>query len=151
MNAVEEKTFTLTLPDALYQRVQRQAEASQRSVEQLMLESLELLFDEADMTLNVDTALAAMDNYTDAQLWAVVYRRLSWEQSLRLRELIGKAKIAAVSAEEERELDHLLALNDQYMLLRSEALLQLKQRGQAIDAYHAARRRWVSVGWHPPT
>ena len=56
-------------------------------------------------------------------------------QSLRLRELSAKRKQETLTADEERELDDLLNLVDRQMLLRSEALLLLKQRGQDVESY----------------
>jgi hypothetical protein len=36
---------------------------------------------------------------------------------------------------EQRELEHLLELVDRSMLLRSEALLRLKERGRDVERY----------------
>jgi hypothetical protein len=69
------------------------------------------------------------------QLWAIVYRRLAWNQSLRLHELSTKYKSDELSTDEQVELDALLDRNDHYMLLRSEALLILQQRGADIQSY----------------
>lgn len=126
---------TLNLPDELYERVQREADARQRSIESLVVETLDILFDHTVQPLNLDQELEELADYTDTQLWAVVHRRLSWQQSLRLHELNAKAKLETLSEAEDDELEHLLALNDGYMLLRSDALLKLKQRGHDIDAY----------------
>jgi len=51
-------------------------------------------------------------------------------QSLRLRELSAKGKQEALTADEEWELNELLNLVDRQMLLRSEALLLLRQPKQ---------------------
>jgi hypothetical protein len=68
-------------------------------------------------------------------LWAVVYKRLAWPQAQRLHELSAQTKQERLTANEQHELDHLLALNDRAMLLRSEALRLLKNRGHDIAAY----------------
>lgn len=83
----------------------------------------------------MNESLAALSNYSDEQLWAVVYHRLPWTHSMRLRELSARQKQSALTNEEQRELDELLLLVDDLMLLRSEALLQLKNRGHNIDLY----------------
>jgi hypothetical protein len=76
-----------------------------------------------------------MPSYSDAQLWAVVSQRLAWPQSQRLHELSAKNKLEKLTEDEQSEFEDLLALNDRAMLLRSEALLLLKNRGHDIATY----------------
>jgi hypothetical protein len=125
-----EKSVTLQLPDELYESVQEAAEASERPLEDVLLESIGVLFrrPSADM----ERMLSELADYSDSQLWAVVYRRLPWSQSLRLRELNAKSHLTNT---EQNELEQLIDLVDRYMLLRSEALLLLKQHGQDVDTY----------------
>jgi len=128
---MSQKTIVLDIPDELYERLQEAAEASGRSVEHVLLESIEVIF-------QAETELPRVETFADCTnelLWSVVQRRLSWSQSLRLRELSGKNKVQPLTEIEQTELVHLLDLVDNYMLMRSEALLLLKQRGQNIDAY----------------
>lgn len=127
------KTITLNVPDELYERVQEAADASERSLETVLLESLDVLFGRpAD---DMETLLTLLPNYSDAQLWGLVYRRLHWTDSLRLRDLIAKGKQGTLTEAEERELNRLTEEVDLDMLLRSEALAMLNQRGQDISAY----------------
>jgi hypothetical protein len=73
--------------------------------------------------------------YANAQLWTVVYQRLAWPQSQRLHELSAKNKLERLTEDEQHELGNLLSSNDRAMLLRSEALCLLKNRGYDIEAY----------------
>jgi hypothetical protein len=127
-----EKSITLQLSDELYESVQEAAEASERPLEDVLLESIGVLFRRPSATVNLERLLNELADYTDAQLWAVVYRRLPWTQSLRLRELNGKGSLIEA---EQYELEQLIDQVDRNMLLRSEALLLLKQRGQDVDSY----------------
>ena len=129
------KSITLDLPDDLYEHVRQVAEYSQRPVERVVLESMQLLFAPPPASTDVATCLAALSHYADEQLWAVVYQRLAWLQSHRLQELSAQKTLGTLSDAEQRDLDTLLALNDRAMLLRSEALLLLKNRGYDIEAY----------------
>jgi hypothetical protein len=129
------KSITLDLPEELYERVRQVAEQSQRPLERVLVESLRLLFVLPPTSTDVATTLATMPGYSDAQLWAVVYQRLAWPQSQRLHELSAKHKLEKLTEDEQSELEHLLTLNDRAMLLRSEALLWLKNRGHDIAAY----------------
>jgi hypothetical protein len=104
-------------------------------LETVLVESLSTLFTPPPASANIATLLAALPDYPNVQLWAVVYRRLPWTQSLRLRELSAKGQQGALTHTEQAELEQLLEWVDRDMLLRSEALLLLKQRGQDVDAY----------------
>ena len=129
------KSITLDLPEELYERVRQVAEQSQRPLERVLVESIRLLFVLPPTSTDVATTLAALPGYSDAQLWAVVYQRLAWPQSQRLHELSAKNKLEKLTEDEQSDFEHLLALNDHAMLLRSEALLLLKNRGHDIAAY----------------
>jgi hypothetical protein len=129
------KSITLDLPEDLYEQVRQVAAQSQRPVERVVLESLRLLFVPPPSSVDLATSLAALSGYTDQQLWAIVYQRLAWPQSQRLHELSAKNKLEALTEDEQRELEDLLVSNDRAMLLRSEALSQLKHRGYDIEAY----------------
>jgi hypothetical protein len=129
------KSITLDLPEDLYEHVQQVAAQSQRPIERVVLESLRLLFVPPPSSADLATSLAALSGYMDAQLWAVAYQRLAWPQSQRLHELSAKNKLERLAEDEQRELEDLLVSNDRTMLLRSEALRLLKQRGYDIEAY----------------
>lgn len=76
-----------------------------------------------------------LQHYTDDELWAVVDERLTTEQDTRLRQLIALGKQGQLSVDEQAEMEQLVDMVDHQMLLRSEALLLLQQRGRDIDAY----------------
>jgi hypothetical protein len=76
-----------------------------------------------------------LQNYTDEQLWTVIDQRLTQNQDTRLRELIALGKQGQITSDEKAEMERLIDLVDHQMLLRSEALLLLKQRGYDVDLY----------------
>jgi len=129
------KSITLDLPDDLYEQVHQMAALSQRPVERVVLESLRLLFVPPPSSADLATNLAALSGYSDPQLWAVVYQRLAWPQSQRLHELSANKKLERLTEDEQQELEDLLSSNDRAMLLRSEALRLLKNRGYDIETY----------------
>ena len=129
------KSITLDLPDDLYEHVRQVAVQSQRPLERVVLESLRLLFAPPSTSADGATGLAALSNYADEQLWAVVYRHLPWPQSQRLHALSIQNKLGRLTENEQPELEDLLSLNDRIMLMRSEALLILKSRGHNIATY----------------
>jgi len=128
---MSQNPITLYLPEDVYENVRRLAEESNRPVETVLLESMDLLF--GDMTTHIP--LSVLSRYTDAQLWTLVHRRLSSAQLIRRDELDEKGKTGRLSAEEEREIDQLVQSSDQLMLLRSKALRILQNRGHDITGY----------------
>lgn len=119
----------LQLPPDIYERAQQIASESNRSIESVLLDSLAFLFGTSDSHISIDD----LKNYSDQELWVVINHRLTLTQDTRLRQLVEHGKQAQLSIAEQTEMEHLLDLVDHQMLLRSEALLLLKQRGHNID------------------
>jgi hypothetical protein len=124
------QSITLDLPDEVYERVRQAAEDSQRPVESVLLDTIALLF--GGKTIDAITP-GNLDSLSDDQLWAVVHRPLAWPQDARLRELTALGKSGALSDDEQAEMDTLLDVVDRYVLVRSQALLLLKQRGYDVE------------------
>jgi len=119
----------LQLPEELYERVRQLAEDSQRPLENVLLDSLALLFNDLPDDLNP----AALNAFSDEQLWALVYRPFALAQDARLRELTALGKAGYLSDEEQSEMERLIEQVDQYVLVRSQALVLLKQRGYDVE------------------
>jgi len=130
-----EKTITLHIPDALYKQVEKAAQASERPIENVLLDSISLFVNYPETSQQLDKWVEQLTNYTDAQLWGVVYHRLAENDALRLSELGDKNKQGKLNTQERDELNNLLYLVDRDMLLRSEALLLLQQRGHDVESY----------------
>jgi hypothetical protein len=121
-------TIELNIPSEIYDRAQQIARDSNRSVETVMLDALGLLFSASIAEIEPNT----LHVYSDEQLWAIVYQRLTWPQETRLRELIALGKAGIRSSAEAAEAEQLIDLVDRHMLLRSEAILILKERGYDV-------------------
>src|SRR6185436_15907001 len=96
------------------------ADDSQRPVESVLIDSLTLLFGNLPAI-----PPEQLETYTDEQLWALVHRLLAWPQDARLHELTLLSKQRSLSPTEQNELESLVNAYDQYVLLRSAALLRL--------------------------
>ncbi len=130
-----EKTITLHIPDELYEQVEKAAQASERLVENVLLDSISLFVNYPQTPQQLNKWVEQLSGYTDSQLWGVIYHRLAENDALRLSELSEKNKQGTISTHEWDELSNLLHLVDRDMLLRSEALLLLKQRGHDVESY----------------
>lgn len=127
---MSQSTVELQIPDEVYERARQIARVSNRSIEAVLLDGLTLLFGALpDKGISPDE----LKNYNDEQLWAVVHQRLVWPQDTRLRELIALGKLGVITEDENAEMERLIDLVDHQMLLRSEALLLLKQRGHNVE------------------
>ncbi|MFQ3648037.1 MAG: hypothetical protein SNJ54_05020 [Anaerolineae bacterium] len=125
-----ESTVELHLPAEIYERAKQIAAATNRSVESVLLDGLALLFGALP---NSKISPDRLNAYTDEQLWAIVHQRLAWPQDTRLRELATLGKQGQLTDDEIAEMERLVDLVDHQMLLRSEALLLLKQRGHDVE------------------
>ncbi len=123
-------TVELQLPAEIYEHARQIAKDGNRSVESVLLDGLALLF---GVSPGVEIAPDELEGYTDSQLWAVVHQRLACSQDTRLHELMALGEQGQMTDEEKAEMTSLIDLVDHQMLLRSEALLLLKQRGHHVE------------------
>ena len=130
-----EKTITLHIPDALYEQVEKAAQASERPVENVLLDSISLFVNYPQTSQQLDKWVEQLSSYSDSQLWNIVYHRLAENDALRLSELSEKNSRGTLNSPEQDELTNLLYLIDRDMVLRSEALLLLQQRGHDVQPY----------------
>lgn len=121
----------LNLPADLYARIQEAAARSDQPVELVLVESLALLF--GTSPVDWDHLAETLETLTDAQLWALVHRRMAWTAGARLRELTARGKQASLSEHEQTELATHIDEADRLMLLRSRALLVLHKRGYDVE------------------
>ena len=129
---MSQQAVTIPLSDEMYEELRHIAETSDRSLEEVVRERLDLLFPQSEMS---PIGMDDLSHYDDSQLWAVVHRRMRWRESARLHELSQSSKSSALPANEQTELDRLLEQVDRDLLLRSEALRLLKTRGYNVDDY----------------
>ncbi|HZS88229.1 MAG TPA: hypothetical protein VFE42_12170 [Chloroflexota bacterium] len=121
----------LDLPAELYARIEEAAARSNQPIESILVESLTLLF--GTTTVSADRLWEMLETLTDTQLWALVYRQSVWSAHDRLQELRERGREAPLSDEEQAELAALIDEADRQMLLRSQALYLLQQRGHRVQ------------------
>lgn len=126
-----EQSIQLQVPEALYERVRQIAAESNRSVEGVFLDSIALLY--ATIPPTNELTLKQLGDFSDDQLWVLVYRPFLLVQDKRLSELTALSKVGRLNEEELAEMEWLIDEYDRYVLLRSQALLLLKQRGYDVE------------------
>ena len=125
-------TIELEIPEDVYEQARDIARCGNRSVESVLQDGLSILFGTSS---EVEVSPDSLVDFSDEQLWEVVHRRLSWAKDSRLRTLMALGKEGRITEQERQELEHLVAVVDRQMLLRTKALVLMKQRGHDIETY----------------
>ena len=129
------ETVTLHLPQEMLQRLQRMAEVTRQSVEDVAFQTIKgnlpPLID--DVPVELRARLADLQTLSDKALWDVVQETLPTTQWQRHEQLLIKNETGALTASERAELERLRAATDQFVLRRSFALALLKWRGYTIS------------------
>jgi hypothetical protein len=121
----------LDLPDNLYEQLQEAAALRMQPLESVLVDSLRLMFGE--LPDENDLSLSSLDELDDEQLWAIVFQDRARRMDARLETLSDKLEYQQLSQSETLEHKRLLHVLDRYLLLRTKALLLLKQRGYRVE------------------
>lgn len=124
--------IVLNLPDELLQRYRQAASAGNRTIEEVMTETLTSHQPEVE---DYEKMLAPLAGYSDEQLWQIVHETLPDAEKTRYEMLVDKRRGGAILANEQAEIDQLVEKIEMQMLFRSEALALLKERGHDISRF----------------
>lgn len=127
--AKEEQTMavhavTLELPDEVYQRAQRVAQATRRPLEEVVLEWIRP---------PVQVKLPELEHLPNEELLRAARATLPPEHTQRLQELLAAQQQRSLSEDEQREAVELVEQEDFVTLRKARALFLLKQRGILPD------------------
>ena len=137
------QTVGVRLPQTLFQRLERIAEATHRSVEDVLATTVNaVLLPTPDIPTDLADELVAMTLFNDEALQAATQSSLSPAQQKRLRQLSHTGGSRPLTDAENKELRLLLQLHDYAILRRAKALAILAQRGYDIDFVG----QWFSLG-----
>jgi hypothetical protein len=119
---------TLNLSEALIEHAQMLGQVTQRNVEAVLTDTLELLW-LASGTLPEPTLNPPVSNLSDAELLTLTTLKLSEAQNERLAELQTQGKTSGLSEVERYELLALLQIYQIGQIRKSEALAEGVRRG----------------------
>jgi len=128
------EAITLQLPDRLYQRLVHTAQATQRSLEAVVMRALEVGAppDWDDVPAEFQADVAALDRLDDAALWQMVRRCKTAEDMTRYDELLDRNQAGELSPAERLELTQLRQDADRWMLCKAQAAVILRWRGHQV-------------------
>jgi plasmid stability protein len=128
-----EHTLTLTLPEPVLKTLRARAEHSNRTVE---AEAAEWLAQAPAVPeegpRDLDALLAPFRAKTDEELRALLCSSLTAQEQQRVADLNARAAATGLTEQEREEQGRLVALFDEKLLLRAQALGVLRERGYSL-------------------
>jgi plasmid stability protein len=128
-----ENTLTVTLTEPVLKNLRARAEHSNRTVE---AEAAEWLAQAPPVSeegpRDLDALLAPFRSKTDEELRALLRSSLTAQEQQRVADLNSKAAATGLTEQEREEQDRLVALFDEKLLLRAQALGVLRERGYSL-------------------
>lgn len=126
--------FTIELSEEQAQMMREIAHLAKQPIENIITEMLQYPSVSRE---TIDTQLQQINSFSTVRLWALVHAGLGFPPDLdaRMLELIQKSKVGTISEDEQGELDELIVIYDKFVLLRTEALVELQERGYDVQSY----------------
>lgn len=134
-------TFPLVLhvPDALFSRLKQQAEQSQRSIEEVVVDIVAQAMPATTMLSDdLVAAIAQLPLLPNDALWRTAQSRLSRQVSARLATLHLRRQRDGLSEAEALEAQRLTQRYEQALLVRAEAIRLLAERGLDVQTLRTA-------------
>lgn len=124
----------IELPDAIYQRFQRVADATNRPLEEVVFQTISGNLPPSldDLGTQLQGDVADLQHLRDDALWTVAREKLSPQLWRRHQSLLRKAHERDLTATEQTQLAELRTATDRYVTRRSYALALLKWHGHTI-------------------
>jgi len=124
---------TVGLPPAVFKKLERAAELTHRSVEDVLIAAINaVLVEPPGLPTDLANELAAMYLFSDDALWAATRPSLSPAEQSRMSQLNHTAGERPLTKAEQAEQEHLLAAYHRSVLRRAKALAILAQRGHPL-------------------
>ena len=127
------QTITLTLPDNILQPVQRVAQATQQSVEELLVTALQAALPPLEgLPPEVVQPLIALESLDDQTLWWVMLETVPLDQQYQLHDLLIRNQAGTLTDVEREQLAILQQQADLMMLRKARAAVLLRFRGKRV-------------------
>ena len=128
------QTINIQLPDTIYQRLQRVAEAMNQPIEEVVFQAIRgnLPPSLEDLSPELRRVVADLQYLSDEELWAIAKAPLPPQQWRRHQRLLRKAQDEMLSVVEQKELEELRVATDRFVTRRSYALALLKWHGHTL-------------------
>ncbi|MBM3234747.1 hypothetical protein FJZ31_00435 [Candidatus Poribacteria bacterium] len=128
------QSVTLQLPEVIYERVRRAAEATKRPVEEVLVKTIEAMMPPTvdDLPLSYREEFLSMESLSDYELLKVAESIMPPTQQRRYSFLLRKNQKGTLTEKEREQLAQLGAEARKLTLRKSHAYAILKWRGHRI-------------------
>lgn len=126
--------ITVALPELLYLRLERTAQATRQPLADVLLRAVEVGSPPGweDAPSEFQTDLAALDRLDDDALWSIARSRQTEHDLVRYTVLLEKNAAGALTLAERAELKTLRTEADRFMLRKAQAAAILRWRGHLL-------------------
>lgn len=133
-NDMSNQTIPVYLPEPLYSRLERLAELSRHSIEDVVVQALNATIPPLpeDLPDDLRNNLIALEQCTDEDLWHIAGSVASTDHHEQLHELLEKQKQKALTEPEHDQLAHLRQQANYLMVRKAYAYTLLKWRGHRL-------------------
>ncbi len=128
------QTVTLQLPEAIYERIKRTAEAANCLLEDVLLKTIESALPPSveDLPLEYQREFMEMESLSDEELWKVAESKMSSARQRWYSRLLRKNQAGTLKDIEKQQLADLGAEARKLTLRKAHAYAVLKWRGHRI-------------------
>jgi len=133
------QNITLSLPEHLYVRLQKVAQATQQSLPEVLLYAVQVGSppDWEDVPVEFQADLAALDRLNDDALWHIARSQQTDADMEQYQDLLEKNASDAITEAERLELTELRIAADRFMLRKAHTVALLRWRGHLIPPAEA--------------
>jgi hypothetical protein len=138
------QTITLTVPEALYRRLETQARTAARSVEEVAARALTRNLPppvEDDLPPTLRAELKAMSRLSDESLWRIAESTMNPDKVALYDVLLERHQTGALTPEGQEWLTRLREEADALMLRKAHAYALLQSRGRRLPSLEALHTR----------
>ena len=123
--------YVISIPEALYDKARRLAEAQSENIDDLIRIRLENALDNPRMALVQDERdeLKALAFLSDDALWTIAREQMPESKQLLMQSLMDKNNAGTITDEEHQQLGHLVEQGQRLTLRKAEAMKLLLGRG----------------------
>jgi chorismate mutase len=127
--------ITITLPERVYQQVEKLSQAKHHSVAEEVVAVVAAALPEEGAQLPADQVaeLSDLEQLRDADLWRAAKMTAPGEKIDRMQLLVEKQQLEGLTAAEKEEAELLSHFFNRIMLVRAKATVLLQARGHDIS------------------
>jgi hypothetical protein len=131
------RTVTLELPEHLYNRLETQAQAATRSVDEIVIQTLTRSLPplvEKDLPPVLQAELEAMEHLSDEALWQIAQSTMNRDKVALYDVLLERHQTSSLTPEGREWLTHLREQAEALMLRKAHAYALLQSRGHEMPS-----------------